>query len=402
MIEYQYTGLNADGKSCRGLVLAASPEAVRLKLISQGISPVEIKTGASDAVDGGGRVTGRRLTRDEILLFTREMAHLKQANMPLDKAMSILKETATTDGLTSFVKRVDEGIRSGKTLYQSLVPFEKDLGRQYLVMIRAGETAGSLSVVLKEMATQLEADARLKNYLISALTYPFILLLVSLSSVVLLLAFVVPQFREIFDSMGDSLPLTTRLVVGFSDFIRVHWVIIFILIMSVVIFVLKWRDTENGRKFSDGMLLSIPLLGKVIKNLQFAIYFRTLGMLLQRGVPLIDSLRIAVDTVTNAILRDEVEPIVMAVKTGKRLSESFQSNQFGRFGVAQLIRVAEETGQLEMTLLALGERFEDESRRTMTRVLSTIEPIIIICLGAVVAFIIIAILGGVLSINETI
>ena len=152
----------------------------------------------------------------------------------------------------------------------------------------------------------------------------------------------------------------------------------------------------------DGMLLSVPLLGKVIKNLQFAIYFRTLGLLLQRGVPLIDSLRIAVDTVTNAILRSEVEPVISAVKTGKRLSESFQSNQFGRFGVAQLIRVAEETGQLDMTLLALGERFEDESRRTMTRVLSTIEPIIIICLGAVVAFIIIAILGGVLSINETI
>lgn len=402
MIEYQYTGLNADGKPCRGLLQAASPEAVRLKLISQGISPVEIRTGDRDAVDGGSRGTGRRLTRDEILLFTREMAHLKQANMPLDKAMSILKETATTDGLTLFVNRVDEGIRSGKTLYQSLVPFEKDLGRQYLVMIRAGETAGSLSVVLKEMATQLEADARLKNYLISALTYPFILLVVSLSSVVLLLAFVVPQFREIFDSMGDSLPLTTRLVVGFSDFIRINWMIIFILIMSVVIFVLKWRDTENGRKFLDNLLLSIPLLGRVIKNLQFAIYFRTLGMLLQRGVPLIDSLRIAVDTVTNAILRNEVEPIVTAVKTGKRLSESFQSNQFGRFGVAQLIRVAEETGQLEMTLLALGERFEDESRRTMTRVLSTIEPIIIICLGAVVAFIIIAILGGVLSINETI
>lgn len=402
MIEYRYTGLNADGKPCRGILQAANPEAVRLKLISQGISPVEIKTGEGDAADGGSRGAGKRLTRDEILLFTREMAHLKQANMPLDKAMSILKETATTDSLTSFVKRVDEGIRSGKTLYQSLVPFEKDLGRQYLVMIRAGETAGSLSVVLKEMATQLEADARLKNYLISALTYPFILLLVSLSSVVLLLAFVVPQFREIFDSMGDSLPLTTRLVVGFSDFIRINWLVIFIFFVSAIVFVLKWRDTENGRKSLDGMLLSVPLLGKVIKNLQFAIYFRTLGLLLQRGVPLIDSLRIAVDTVTNAILRSEVEPVISAVKTGKRLSESFQSNQFGRFGVAQLIRVAEETGQLDMTLLALGERFEDESRRTMTRVLSTIEPIIIICLGAVVAFIIIAILGGVLSINETI
>jgi general secretion pathway protein F len=269
-------------------------------------------------------------------------------------------------------------------------------------MVRAGEAAGSLNIVLKEMAVQLEADARLRSYLASALTYPFILLIVSILSVLMLLTFVVPQFRGIFDSMGDALPLSTKIVIDFSDFVRIYWIQLLISFLVIAVIFNRWRSTPDGRRVWDGAILGVPLLGGVVKNLQFAIYFRTLGMLLQRGVSLADSLGIAVDTVTNAMLRTEVEPVVSTIKKGKRLSDAFSVSQFGQAGVAQLIRVAEETGQLESTLLGLGERFEDEGRRTMTRVLSTIEPIIIICLGAVVAFIIIAILGGVLSINDTI
>lgn len=403
MIDFQYHGQSADGVPCKGLVLATDLGAARMKLLSQGISIIDISEadGAVDFIDGG-IPSGFKLTNDEILLFTRELSHLKQANMPLDKAMSILKETAQSDGLKLFIRRVDDGIRGGKSLFQSLAPFERALGKKYLVMVRAGEAAGSLNVVMKEMAVQLEADFRLRNHLVSALTYPAILFVVSVLSVVLLLTFVVPQFRGIFDSMGESLPLTTRFVIAFSDFVRGYWIEIAFSIMIIAFGFSRWRSSDAGKVGFDGMLLNAPMLGVVIKNLQLAIYFRTLGMLLQRGVSLTDSLVISVDAVTNSVLRREAEPMVNIVKSGKRLSEAFRGNQFGVAGVFQLIRVAEETGELEATLLGLGERFEDQSTRTMTRVLSVIEPVIIICLGAVVAFIIIAILGGVLSINETI
>ena len=403
MTEYQYSGVGRDGVPCSGQIRAANVDSVRLKLLSQGIQPLQIRTGASeDGAVGTDRSAGVRLKRDDILMFTREMSHLKQANMPLDKVMAILKDTASEDSFKRFIQQVEDSIRSGKSLYQSLLPFERDIGRQYLVMVKAGETAGSLGVVLKELAVQLEANAKLRNYLASALTYPAILLVVSLASVVMLLTFVVPQFRSIFDSMGDALPLSTQLVLQFSDLIRSNWMLLLIIGAALLLVVSRWVRTEGGRLAVDGIVLSLPLLGKVIQNLQFAVYFRTLGMLLQRGVPLADSLNIAVDAVTNQVLRAEVKPVVDVVKRGKRLSDGFRDNRFGVRGTAQLIRVAEESGQLEHTLLSLGERFEDESRRTMTRVLSTIEPLIIICLGAVVAFIIIAILGGVLSINETI
>jgi len=152
----------------------------------------------------------------------------------------------------------------------------------------------------------------------------------------------------------------------------------------------------------DSLLLDVPLFGKVLRNLQFAVYFRTFGILLQRGVPMVDALRIAVDTLTNTALRKDIEPLVSLVKSGKRLSMGFVSPYLGKSSTPQLIRVAEETGQLDATLLGLADRYEDEGRRTMGRVLAAMEPLIIIVLGALVAFIIIAILGGVLSINDTI
>lgn len=402
MTDFQYDGVTSEGKPCKGSVRAPNVETARLRLIGQGITPVRIADGAAAHVDDADKSPGTRLKRQDILFFSREMAHLKQANMPLDKALAMLKEMATSDALRTFIAKVEEGVRGGKSLYQSLVPFERDLGRQYLVLIRAGETSGSLHVVMKELTVQLEAQDKLRNYVISSMTYPIILLVVAVLSVVLLLAFVVPQFREIFDSMGDALPFSTQLVVRLSDLIRSHWMAIMLGMTVVLFLVSRWVATTAGRLQVDSMLLGMPLFGKVVRNLQFAVYFRTFGILLQRGVPMVDALRIAVDTLTNVALRKDIEPLVGIVKTGKRLSAGFSSPYFNKTSAPQLIRVAEETGQLDSTLLSLADRYEDEGRRTMGRVLAAMEPLIIIILGAFVAFIIIAILGGVLSINDTI
>lgn len=402
MIDFQYDGVMPDGKACQGSIRAPNEETARLRLIGQGVTPVRIAGGAGALSPDEPESRGVRLKRSEVLLFSREMAHLKQANMPLDKALAMLKETADTDRLKAFISKVEEGVRGGKSLYQSLLPFEHDLGRQYLVLIRAGEASGSLHVVLKELTAQLEADDKLRNYVISSMTYPVILLVVAVLSVVLLLAFVVPQFREIFDSMGDKLPHSTRLVVDLSDLVRLHWMAM-LLGIAVMLFVgSRWVATANGRLRLDSLLLDLPLFGKVLRNLQFAVYFRTFGILLQRGVPMVDALRIAIDTLTNTALRKDIEPLVGLVKAGKRLSTGFVSPYLGKSSTPQLIRVAEETGQLDTTLLGLADRYEDEGRRTMGRVLAAMEPLIIIVLGALVAFIIIAILGGVLSINDTI
>ncbi|MGB3451622.1 MULTISPECIES: type II secretion system F family protein [unclassified Simplicispira] len=402
MTDFQYDGVTSEGKPCQGSVRAPNVDTARLRLIGQGITPVRLTGGEAAPAQGMEQSRSAKLKRQDILFFSREMAHLKQANMPLDKALAMLKEMAATDALRAFISKVEEGVRGGKSLYQSLLPFERDLGRQYLVLIRAGETSGSLHVVMKELTVQLEAQDKLRNYVISSMTYPIILLVVAVLSVVLLLAFVVPQFREIFDSMGDALPYSTQLVVNLSDLIRSHWMLILLGVTMLFFLLSRWVATAAGRMQLDTMLLDMPLFGKVVKNLQFAVYFRTFGILLQRGVPMVDALRIAVDTLTNVALRKDIEPLVGIVKTGKRLSTGFVSPHFKKTTAPQLIRVAEETGQLDSTLLSLADRYEDEGRRTMGRVLAAMEPLIIIILGAFVAFIIIAILGGVLSINDTI
>ncbi|MFD1710192.1 type II secretion system F family protein [Ottowia sp. GY511] len=403
MIDFQYAGTATDGKPCQGSIRAPSAEAARLRLIGQGITPVSLQGGdAAAAAMAATKSEEVRLKRADILLFTRELSHLKSANMPLDRALAMLQEIANNDRLKAFVIRVTEGVRGGKSLYTSLQPFERDLGRRYLVMIRAGEASGGLTTVLKELTSQLEADDKLRNYIISSMTYPFILAGVAVLSVIILLAFVVPQFREIFDSMGDALPFLTRLVLNVSDFVRSNWMLL-LLVFTIVVFLLsRWAASPAGRIRLDSGVLRMPLMGNVLRNLQLAIYFRTLGGLLQRGVPLVDALRIASDAVTNTALRKDLEPLVGIVKSGKRLSTGFGSAHFSQSSTAQLMRVAEETGDLDGTSLALADRYEEEGRRTMSRLLAAMEPLIIIILGVIVAIIIIAILGGVLSINDTV
>jgi len=404
MTEFHYAGTAADGKPCQGSVHAPHAEAARLRLISQGITPVRLDTEADSAAPAPLALAGRkaRLNRADILLFSREMAHLKQANMPLDRALVMLKETAITPQLKGFIAKVEEGVRAGKSLYHSLLPFEQDLGRQYLVLVRAGETSGALHIILKELTAQLEAEDRLRNYIISSMTYPLILLVVAVLSVIMLLTFVVPQFRDIFDSMGDALPYYTRLVLDISDFFQSYWMALATALTALLWLAARWLATPAGRLRLDRALLEIPLMGRVLRQLQFAMYFRTFGVLLQRGVPMVDALGIAVDTLTNTVLRRDMEPLAGRVKGGQRISNGFALPHFAGTSTPQLIRVAEETGQLDSTLLSLADRHEEEGRRTMGRVLATLEPLIIIVLGILVAVIIIAILGGVLSINDTV
>ncbi len=397
----RYKGLDAQGQPCEGVLQAPTLEAARLRLLGQGIRIVELQAGdaPADAARGPRRAS---INAADVLLFTRELAQLKRANLPLDKALGILRDLAPTERLTQFVAAVGDGIRGGKTLHQALQPYEASLGRQYLAMIRAGEASGNLQLALTDLAAQLETDARQRGQLITALTYPAILLGVSVLSVFLLLLFVVPQFRDLFDSMGDALPLTTRWVLAFSDAVRLHWQAGLLLVLAVFVLMRRWHASPSGRLAVDRFLLGVPVLGEVVVSLQSAVYFRTLGMLLHRGVPMLDALRYAAETLTNQALAAEVQPLVEHVKAGKRLSDGFAGKRLGERGVTPLVRVAEETGQLDSTLTTLGERFDDDSRRVLARLLSMVEPIIIICLGTIVAFIIIAILGGVLSINETI
>lgn len=402
MIDFHYTGTLADGKSCQGSVRAADTQGARLRLLAQGITPMRLTQGSAGVSPGDAGTRTVRLKRSEVLQFTREMAHLKHANMPLDRALGILRETSVNPRLDAFLAQVQAGVRGGKSLHAALQPFERDLGRQYLVLIRAGEASGALHTILQELTSQLEADDKLRNYIAASMTYPAILFVVAVLSVVILLAFVVPQFRQIFDAMGDKLPYSTQLVLQLSDFVRGYWMAMALALLAIGWLVRRWAATDAGRRSLDGAVLRLPLLGRVLVQLQFALYFRTFGTLLQRGVPMVDALRISIDTLTNAALRAEMQPLTAMVKSGQRLSVGFDSPRFARSSTRQLVRVAEETGQLDATLLSLSVRYEEEGRRTMGRVLAAMEPGIIIVLGMLVAFIIVAILGGVLSINDTI
>ncbi len=401
MTEFHYRSLDPAGSPRSGTIVASSIEQARRKLVAQGIQPLSVTSEVQGDVSAT-KTENLRLTRADVLFFTRELYHLKAANVPLDKSLQILDETVHSRHLRAFIKSVHDAVRSGKSLHAALQPHQDFLGRKYLALIKAGEQSGALTHILQDLCSQLEADHKLRGYLTSALIYPSILLAVAVGSVVLLLVFVVPQFRDIFDAMGDALPLSTQWVIALSDFMKQHWTSLLIALCALLLLGNRWYHSVSGRLAIDGLQLRLPLLGPVILALQGAVYFRTLALLLQRGVPLPISLNISAEAVVNAQLRQQVLPLAELVKTGKPLSLGCRSIALGQGGVHQLLRVAEQTGQLQPTLTALSLRLEESARATLGRLLSVIEPLIIICLGLLVAFIIIAILGGVLSINDTI
>lgn len=401
MIEFIYEGINSDGRECEGCIQADDQTAARIELLRKGVMVLELQSRSGDSAEfrEGTRLS---LSHADLLYFTRELAHLKKANLPIDKSLAVLMEGDHNISFRKFVTHLYNSVKSGKTLHQSLLMYESLVGRKYLAMIRAAEASGLLALVLKELTEQLQIEHKQRNQLITSLTYPVILLVVSVLSVVMLLMFVVPQFRGIFDSMGDSLPFMTKCVIVVSDFFSGNWQYILFGIALVGVVFGRWVKSSEGRLLFDRFLLSFPILGGVIEDIQFSVYFRTLGVLIQRKVALIESIKIAGDTVTNKFLFNELSLIVEQIKAGKKLSAVFSGGKFGAGGVSQLIRVAEETGDLDQVLLGIAERFSERSERVMSRLMSLIEPIIIITLGVIVALIIIAILGGVLSVNETI
>ena len=403
MIDYQYAGTATDGKPCQGSIRAPSAEAARLRLIGQGITPVSLQGGdAAAAAMAAAKSEEVRLKRADILLFTRELSHLKSANMPLDRALVMLQEIANNDRLKAFVIRVTEGVRSGKSLYISLQPFERDLGRRYLVMIRAGEASGGLTQVLKELTGQLEADDKLRNYIISSMTYPIILAGVAVLSVVILLAFVVPQFQALFESMDAQLPWYSTAVLQVSLLVRGWWWALLLAGAGLAAWLYSRFNDPAARRALDARVLGWKFPGDLIAKLDTARLARTLGTLVRNGVPLLTALNLSRPVLSNSVLADAIEAAAEDVKTGSGLGYAMARQKcFPRLAV-HMIQVGEESGELDAMLLKAADTFDQETANALDRLLAALVPALTVLMTLVVGAIMISVLLPIYDLTNSI
>lgn len=413
-IEFRFLARDLRGKRVEGKLAAANETVARQMLLAQGLEPLEVtrsdhpsprapeKGPKADGVTVGRRVASppRSIGDEALLAFTQELAGLVQAEVPLDRAFRLLHGLFPDPPLGPMIESVGQGLRRGQSLSQALSPYEMQLGALYLAMVRAGEATGQLASALTEIARYLERRVATRKALVGALIYPAILLAVSLLSLVLILGFVVPQFRELFNDLGEGLPLLTRWVVTLGDVVRAQWYLFIALPLLGVALFQAWLQSESGRARWDRLLLRLPLLGAIIRQRILARYLGTFGTLLKQGVSLLQAAKIAHDTLGNAALVQALAGVSDEVKKGGRLSRALEQALPEEPYVWQVVRLGEETGRLAKALQETANRLDEWAETRSKRALQLVEPLIIVTLGALVALIITAVLMGILAVNQ--
>ena len=403
MPRYRYEAVDNTGEVLRDEIEAPTPEAAIERLRDQGLLPLSVNEAKGGFLRGGlGQPLfskRRALSRKSIMLLTQQLASLLHAGMPLDRAFTILIGVTDDEQARTLLERVQEKVRGGSSLADALEA-QGAFSRFYLNMIRAGEAGGALEVVLKRLTEFLERSQALRETVTSALIYPMILLTVSALSVIILLTFVVPQFQRLFADAGKALPLATQIVIAVGDGFRHYWWAGALFIMLAVAAVRRQLNQPESRARWDRWLLRLPLVGDLIGKVETARLSRTLGTLLGNGVSLLNALTIVRETLSNQVMATALGEVAEHVKTGRGLAEPLQdAESFPKLAV-QMIRVGEETGQLQEMLIQIADAYDGEVQTAVKRLLTLLEPAMILGLGVIIAGIIMSILVAILSLNE--
>lgn len=403
MPRYRYEAVDNAGEVLHDEIEAPTPEAAIERLRDQGLLPLSVKEAQGGFLRGGlGQLLfskRRALSRKSVTLLTQQLANLLHAGMPLDRALTILISVSEDEQSRTLLERVQEKVRGGSSLADALEA-QSAFSRFYLNMIRAGETGGALEVVLKRLTEFLERSQALRETVTSALIYPIILLSVSALSVIILLTFVVPQFQQLFADAGKALPLATQIVIAVGDGFRHYWWIGALALVLIVTALRQQLSQPVSRARWDRWFLRLPLFGDLIAKVETARLSRTLGTLLGNGVSLLNALTIVRETLTNQVLATALGEVAEHVKTGRGLAEPLlEAGNFPKLAV-QMIRVGEETGQLQEMLLQVADTYDGEVQTAVKRMLTLLEPAMILGLGVIIAGIIMSILVAILSLNE--
>ena len=401
MGSFSYKAISSQGKAVQGAVVADRIELASRELRLQGLTLLSLEPAGKGAVRADEDAPGPgSASSDDVLAMTRELAVLLRAGLPIDRALKVMIDMAVEIKVRDLLEELLSSIKAGKGLSQALLSYPEVFSNFYVNMVRSGEASGHLAEVLTRLADYLTNAKSVRSGVVSALVYPAILFTVAVLSIVGMLGFVVPQFETLFNDMGDALPVLTRIVISAGDgLIRYGWLLLLLLGMTVYV-VRHWLRSEEGRAKFDESMVRLPFFGAIIFKYEVSRFSRTVGTLLGNGVSLLRALSIAVETVDNTHIKNSLRVLEPAVKRGQRMSVALEET--GTFSplVIQMIRVGEESGSLDQMMTELADVYDDEVQTGVKRSLTFLEPALILVMGGVIAVVIIAILMGIMSVND--
>ena len=402
---FQYTATDRAAKIVRGSMEAADERAVVTWLRANGYYPIKIGQpgAAAEATPRLVRLStrlGRGPSTQDVLAFTQQLATLLEAGMELDRCLAILLDLTDNQRFRSILRGVLADIQSGSSFADSLAKHPRLFSRLYVNMVKAGEASGVLEMILSRLAGFLERSKAVRDEVTSAMIYPLLLLLVGGGAVVVMMNFVIPRFAQIFADTKQLMPLPTRILLAISTFTTSYWWIFLGLIVVGWVALRAYLQTEEGRVRWDQWKLELPLLGGLIREIEVSRFARTFGTLLQSGVPVLPAVSIVKETITNRVIAGAMSRLQEGAKRGEGISGPLRATgAFPSFSI-HMAKVGEETGKLEEMLIKVADTYDERVRRTVKRLTSLLEPVLILALGAIVGFIVLSMLLAIFSINE--
>jgi general secretion pathway protein F len=399
---YAYRGLDAGGHAVGGVVDADSPRGARQKLRRTGVFPTDLNEERRDGPRGLSILARRpeRVPAAELAAITRQFSTLVAAGLPLVEALGALVEQAERPTLSRTLAQVRQEVTEGSSLADALAQHPRLFASLYVNMVRAGEASGALHVVLERLADYTENQARLLRKVRNALTYPVLMLLISAVILFFLLSYVVPKVTRIFQETHQQLPLPTRLLLGVSDFVAQWWWLLLLILAGVGVGARRWARTPAGRDRVDRWTLALPYFGRLTQKLAVARFARTLSTLLASGIGLLPALDIVKSIVDNTVLTRAIERARDAIREGQSIATPLRESGFFPPLVVHMVAVGERSGQLEAMLAKAADTYDDEVENAVGALTTILEPIIIVFMGGVVLFIVLAILLPIFELNR--
>jgi type IV pilus assembly protein PilC len=387
---FAYTALDAAGMPQKGELSGATKDSIIEELKSRGLRVMSLdekKSGMNMDI----KLMPKRVKPHELTVMSRQLATMISSGMTLLRAFYVLEDQVENDKLRETVSRVREDIESGLSFSEALEKHPKVFGPLYVAMVRAGEAGGVLEESLDRVADQLEKDDALRRQVKAAMAYPAVVLSFALCVLLGLIAFIVPVFVKIFKDFGGELPMITKVTVAASNLVTSRWYILLAVSVGVVVGFKKWKSSEWGRPQWDAFRLRFPFkIGDTVQKIALARWSRTFAALYSAGVPIMQAIEVTGQTAGNKVVEKAMDSVIESVKSGGSISAPLREASIFPAMVAQMMAVGEETGNLDTMLSKVADFYEDEVAAAVKALTSILEPLMIVVVGGIVGFIVIA------------
>lgn len=399
---YNYRAVNGEGRSVKGVIDAESVKAASERLKKAGVYLSSIKEATRQKRRFASLPFTGGVPASELAVTTRQFSTLLSSGLTLESSLSVLCEQSESQKLGEVLSQVRSRLSEGASLHAALGEHREIFSDLYVNMVRAGETSGTLNVVLERVADFLEKNSELVSKVRGAMIYPAIMFSVGMSVLVFVMAFVIPRVSEIFAASNKALPLITVTLIGASDFMRENFVYLLVFFAVVAFFAARYAKTERGRRIYDRCALRVPVLGKISSKVIVSRFSRTLSTLLSSGIPLLDSIEVSGSVLRNSVYADSIEGVRAKVAEGAAFGASLRETGVFPPVMVRMVSIGEESGEVEAMLFKVADMYDSQVDGALSSLTSLLEPVMILIMGVVMGFIVFAILLPVLNLTSAI